>query len=77
MKKDIHPKYYTNAKVSCSCGNKFEVGAVLPEIDVEICGNCHPFFTGAEKMIDTAGRVEKFRARAAKTVVKKSTKKSN
>ena len=74
MKKEIHPKYYNNSKVSCSCGNKFEVGSTLEEINVEICGNCHPFFTGAEKIIDTAGRVEKFKARASKASAPKTKK---
>ncbi len=66
MKKDIHPKYYPKAKVKCGCGNEFAVGSTKEKIDVEICSACHPFFTGKEKLIDTAGRVEKFRARAAK-----------
>lgn len=75
MKKDIHPKYYPQAKVSCVCGNKFTVGSTKPEIGVEICYNCHPFYTGKGKLIDTAGRVERFKARAAKkqeTPVKKA-----
>lgn len=76
MKSDIHPKYNENAKVLCSCGNEFEVCSTLDEIKVEICGNCHPFFTGTEKLIDTAGRVEKFKARASKkTATKAKTKK--
>lgn len=62
MKKEIHPTYHT-AKVTCSCGNSFEVGSTVDEISVEICSACHPFFTGKEKLIDTAGRVDKFRAR--------------
>jgi len=62
MKKDIHPQYKT-AKVTCSCGNTFEVGSTVDEINVEICSACHPFFTGKEKLMDTAGRVDKFRAR--------------
>ena len=62
MKKDIHPQYH-KAKVTCSCGNTFEVGATVPEIQVEICSQCHPFFTGKEKLMDTAGRIDKFRAR--------------
>ena len=74
MKKDIHPEYYTNSKVSCSCGNEFEVGSTLKEIKVEICGKCHPFFTGAEKIIDTAGRVERFKMRASKAGAKKTSK---
>ncbi len=59
MKKDIHPKYY-RAKVKCACGNEFEVGSTKKEIKVEICSKCHPFFTGKQKLVDTAGRVEKF-----------------
>jgi large subunit ribosomal protein L31 len=65
MKTDIHPQYYTDAKVSCSCGNKFTVGATQKEIAVEICSACHPFFTGNEKVIDAAGRVERFKTRKA------------
>ena len=66
MKKDIHPAYYPKATVKCGCGNSFAVGATKKEIEVEICSKCHPFFTGKNKLIDTAGRVEKFKARAAK-----------
>ena len=59
MKKDIHPEYHKiNAK--CACGNEVEVGTVNEEINVEICSSCHPFFTGKQKLVDTAGRVEKF-----------------
>ena len=65
MKKEIHPKYNTEAKVTCSCGEKFTVGSTMPEISVEICSACHPFFTGEEKTIDTAGRVERFKKRQA------------
>lgn len=63
MKTDIHPKYYPNAKVSCACGHSFTLGATKEAITVEICSNCHPFYTGKEKLIDTAGRVERFKAR--------------
>jgi large subunit ribosomal protein L31 len=66
MKKDIHPKYFPEAKVICACGNSFTVGATKPEIRVEICAKCHPFYTGEEKLLDTAGRVEKFKARREK-----------
>ncbi len=66
MKKDIHPKYYSNAKVKCACGNTFEVGATIPEFEIEICSACHPFYTGKEKIIDTAGRVDKFKKRIQK-----------
>lgn len=64
-KKEIHPKYY-KAKVDCACGHKFEVGSTKELLEVEICGNCHPFYTGGSKLVDTAGRVEKFRQRLAK-----------
>lgn len=66
MKKDIHPKYYASAKVTCACGNSFTVGSTEPELHVEICSMCHPFYTGKQKLVDTARRVEKFQARAAK-----------
>ena len=68
MKPEIHPKYYPSAKIVCACGNTFTVGATKPEIHVEICARCHPFFTGEEKLIDRAGRVEKFKSRQAKAV---------
>lgn len=63
MKTDIHPKYFEKAKVTCSCGNTFEVGSTLPEIKVEICAACHPFFTGKQKFVDTAGRIDRFKAK--------------
>lgn len=66
MKEKIHPKYYEKAQVKCACGNQFEIGATVPEINVEICSNCHPFYTGKEKVIDTAGRVEKFKRKVQK-----------
>ena len=59
MKEKIHPRYY-NCKVRCACGNEFEIGSTQKEIKVEICSKCHPFFTGKQKLVDTAGRVEKF-----------------
>lgn len=65
MKKDIHPKYHeTTAR--CACGNEIETGSTLPEIRVEICSKCHPFFTGKQKLVDSAGRVERFRRKYAK-----------
>ena len=60
MKKNIHPTYYQNAQVRCSCGNSFVVGSTKEFIEVEICSKCHPFYTGKEKLIDTAGRVDRF-----------------
>lgn len=66
MKTKIHPQYYPEAKVVCACGNTFTTGSTKPELHVEICSNCHPFFTGKSKLIDTAGRVDRFRARLEK-----------
>ena len=66
MKKDIHPKFNEKIKAKCACGAVFEFGSTHPEINVEICSKCHPFFTGKEKLIDTAGKVEKFKAKKAK-----------
>jgi large subunit ribosomal protein L31 len=60
MKKGIHPEYY-QAKVTCACGTSWTVGSTKKEIQLDICSACHPFFTGKQKMVDTAGRVEKFR----------------
>jgi len=68
MKKDIHPKYYPNAKVKCACGNTFEVGSTKEFIEIEICSKCHPFYTGKEKIVDAMGRVEKFKKRLEKKV---------
>ncbi len=75
MKKDIHPTYFPQARVMCGCGNAFTIGATKSEIKVEICSNCHPFYTGEEKLIDTAGRVEKFKTRRAKAAVEPRPKK--
>lgn len=68
MKKDAHPQYYPKAKITCACGETFTVGATKPELKVEICSKCHPFYTGAQSLIDTAGRVERFKVRKAKAV---------
>ena len=66
MKTEIHPTYYPDAKVICVCGNEFTVGSTVKEINVELCANCHPFYTGKQKLVDTARRVEKFTERATK-----------
>ena len=63
MKQGIHPKYFEKAEIKCACGAKFEVGSTVEKIEVEICSQCHPFYTGKEKLVDTAGRVDKFKAR--------------
>ena len=70
MKPNIHPTYYPKAKVTCACGTVFELGTTQPALQVEICSNCHPFYTGKENLIDTAGKVEKFRARREKAATK-------
>jgi large subunit ribosomal protein L31 len=77
MKKDIHPTYHTDAKVVCACGNKFSTGSTQKEIHTEICANCHPFYTGKQNLIDTAGRVERFEAMVKKTGDLKSNAKKS
>lgn len=61
MKPDIHPTYYSDAKVVCVCGNTFTTGSTMKEINIDICSECHPFYTGKQKLVDTEGRVEKFK----------------
>src|SRR3990167_1441507 len=65
MKADIHPTWNPNAKITCACGNTFTVGATVPELKVDVCYNCHPFYTGQMKYLDTAGRVEAFKTKQA------------
>jgi large subunit ribosomal protein L31 len=65
MKNGIHPKY-TETTIRCACGKELEVGSTKKDISVEICSNCHPFFTGKQKLIDTAGRIERFRKKYEK-----------
>ena len=72
MKDKIHPKWYPEAKVSCACGSTFTTGSTLPSISVEICSACHPLFTGQQKFIDTAGRVDKFNQRVAQAEKKQA-----
>ncbi|HUX08486.1 MAG TPA: 50S ribosomal protein L31 [Acidobacteriota bacterium] len=79
MKADIHPKY-VEATVTCACGNTFKTRSVKAEIKLEICSNCHPFFTGKQKLVDSAGMVDRFERRKAKTqaakeAVEKKTRK--
>lgn len=77
MKANIHPTWYPEAKVSCACGNIFVLGLSVPQLQVDVCYNCHPFYTGQMKFIDRAGRVESFRAKiknAKAKVVSKSQK---
>lgn len=75
MKKDIHPAYFENAKVTCACGNTFTVGSTMKEIQVEVCNACHPFYTGKQKFVDAARRVEKFQERAEKQKTTASVRK--
>ncbi len=70
MKSGIHPEY-NKISAKCACGSEFELGSVNKEINVEICSSCHPFFTGKQKLIDTAGRIEKFNKKYAKHLTKK------
>jgi large subunit ribosomal protein L31 len=65
MKNEIHPDYVSTT-ITCACGNIVEVGSTKPNIKVEICSKCHPFFTGKQKLIDTAGRIERFRKKYEK-----------
>lgn len=74
MKKDIHPQYHDKVKVTCSCGNTFEVGSTEETFNVEVCSACHPFYTGTAKFIDTAGRVDKFQERVKKAQAIKAKK---
>ncbi|MCC6934363.1 MAG: 50S ribosomal protein L31 [Candidatus Yanofskybacteria bacterium] len=67
MKADIHPIYHPTAKVSCACGNSFAVGSTKEKLEVSICSACHPFYTGTEKIVDTRGRVDRFKKRLAKS----------
>lgn len=63
MKDKIHPKYFNDAKVTCSCGNTFTTGSTRKELKVEVCSQCHPFFTGERRVLDATGRVERFKKR--------------
>jgi large subunit ribosomal protein L31 len=75
MKKDIHPKYHTDAKISCACGNVIKTGSTVEKMQVEICSACHPFYTGKKKLIDTTGRVDRFKKLAEKASEKKEASK--
>ena len=67
MKKEIHPEYFKKAKATCACGNSFTVGSTKEFLETEICSQCHPFYTGKKKIVDTLGQVQKFRKRAEKS----------
>lgn len=72
MKQDIHPQYFSNAKVSCVCGNSWTVGSTSEEIHTSICSKCHPFYTGNANIVDTRGRVDKYKKRLEKSAAKQS-----
>lgn len=81
MKDNIHPKFYTDATVTCSCGSTFTTGSTEKEMHTEICSSCHPFYTGKQKLLDAAGNVDKFKKRIitagkikANVIVKKPRK---
>ena len=74
-KEKIHPKYFNKTKVICACGSNFNTGSTKELIEVEVCSNCHPFYTGKEKLIDTMGRIEKFKKRLEKKQGKEKKKK--
>jgi large subunit ribosomal protein L31 len=75
MKKDIHPQYYPEATMTCSCENSFVVGATVPELRLDICSNCHPAYSGKAKVMDTAGRLDRFKARLEKSATKQGVSK--
>ncbi len=66
MREGIHPAWYPQAKVICACGNTWNVGAAIPEIRTDVCYNCHPFFTGEQRIVDTEGQVDRFIKRLEK-----------
>ena len=65
MKQNIHPQYFTDATVTCACGNKFTTGSTVKELRTEVCSACHPFYTGKQKLLDATGSVDKFKKRLA------------
>jgi large subunit ribosomal protein L31 len=67
MKPKIHPKYYPNARMICACGNNWTTGSTVPEIKIDICSACHPFYTGEQRIVDTAGQVDRFMKRLERT----------
>ena len=75
MKTDIHPTYFADVTVTCACGNTFVTGSTQEAISVEVCSNCHPFYTGKQKLVDVAGRVDKFKKRLEETDTLKAQKK--
>lgn len=74
MKSGIHPKYFEKAEIACACGAVLEAGSTVEKMSIEICSNCHPFYTGKKKTIDTTGRVDRFKKLAEKAAALKATK---
>lgn len=74
MKKDIHPEYHSKAQIKCACGNVIVVGSTMSELATELCSACHPFYTGKQKLVDTARRVEKFHAKVEAKATKAGVK---
>lgn len=75
MKKEIHPKYYDKAEITCSCGAVLVTGSTQEKMHVEICSQCHPFYTGKKKVLDTTGRVDRFKKLAEKAAERKEAAK--
>ncbi len=75
MKASIHPQFYTTASVTCACGNAFTTGSTFEKLHTEICSNCHPFYTGKQKLLDAAGNVDKFKKRTITATQIKATAK--
>ena len=67
MKAKIHPKYYPEARIICACGNAYTTGSTAPELKIDICSQCHPFYTGEQRIVDTAGQVDRFMKRLERT----------
>ncbi len=76
MKANIHPTYFPDAQVVCACGNTFTTGSTKQQIRVEICAKCHPFYTGAQKFVDTVGKIEKFQTQVKAAAAKQATVKA-
>lgn len=77
MKANVHPQYFNNSQVICACGNRFTTGSTLAQIRVELCNKCHPFYTGEQKFVDSASRIQKFQQKqnTAKQYLTKKVKK--
>lgn len=72
MKANIHPVYFPAAQISCVCGNTFTAGSTKPQIKVEVCAKCHPFYTGTQKFVDTVGNIERFRSKVKVASIKQA-----